>query len=124
MLPSSSRKDIQVLPFGKAARATLAVSSGISGIGWALSDMANLLLGLKFWCNLVCRSNFSLKGIRQRYPKPPHSKGSADLIYVHASNYGIELISTCFSKSAIRNPQSAISCAIFPGESLHYPQSP
>jgi hypothetical protein len=26
------------------------------------------------------------------------------------------LISACFSKSAIRNPQSAISCAIFPGE--------
>jgi hypothetical protein len=26
------------------------------------------------------------------------------------------LISTCFSKSAFRNPQSAISCVIFPGE--------
>jgi hypothetical protein len=46
--------------------------------------MANLLSGLKLWCDLICRSNFSLKGIRQRYPEPPHSKGSADLIYLSA----------------------------------------
>jgi hypothetical protein len=41
--------------------------------------MANLLSGLKLQCDLVCRSNFNLKGIRQRYQGSPHSKGSADL---------------------------------------------
>jgi hypothetical protein len=33
-----------------------------------------------------------------------------------APNSVMGLISACFSKSAIRNPQSAISCAIFLGE--------
>jgi len=42
-----------------------------------LSDMANLLSGLKLQCDLVCRSNFNLKGIRQRYQDSPHSKRSA-----------------------------------------------
>jgi hypothetical protein len=32
------------------------------------------------------------------------------------SNYGIDFISKCFSKSAIRNPQSAIAYVIFPCE--------